>query len=421
MSQRTLTKRVALVKPGMLISGVDLADERNVAVVMTDEAQQLKRFSFPHTRGGYDYFYQQLKEIKERRESPGVLVGMEPTNYYWRLLAADLEARHPEYAYRLVNPYTVKKHREGDQLARAKDDQRDAFCIADLLRTGKFTETQLQHDGYAQLRQNAVLDNQLRRTYDRTNNQLLNAVGQVFPEIGQVFKDRNGQTAVAMLRHHAVAAHIREMDCAQFIRAVRRDYQGRRMRVSKLQEAHRLAQNSIGLLDDRGAYQMRIRMHLDTLCHLQAQRIAAAEALVDTLMSLPETPYLLSIPHIGVHSAALLLAEIGDPCHFTNSAQLVKLAGTQPVPDLSGRKSRSRTPMSHKGRACLRTTVYWITMRLIQYDGFFQSEYYHLQTRPAHPLTKMEAIGALMNKVLRIAWSLMRNKSYYIPHSCYSA
>ena len=40
----------------------------------------------------------------ESQQAAGVLVGMEPTNYYWKLLAAELEQHQVEY--RLVNPFS---------------------------------------------------------------------------------------------------------------------------------------------------------------------------------------------------------------------------------------------------------------------------------------------------------------------------
>jgi hypothetical protein len=98
-----------------------------------------------------------LDTLRERWQAPAVLTGMEPTDYFWKLLAADIEQRRPDYGYRLVNPFTVKKNRAGDQLGRSKGDNRDAFTIGDLLRTGKYTETRLLHDGYAELRQYVTL------------------------------------------------------------------------------------------------------------------------------------------------------------------------------------------------------------------------------------------------------------------------
>jgi transposase len=128
---------------------------------------------------------------------------MEPTNYYWKLLASDLEQR--QVAYRLVNSYTVKKHREGDQLDRSKDDARDAFTIADLLRTGKYTETRLLHDGYAELRQQVVLYHRLKGDLRRQKGLINNTAGQLFPELGRVFKDVTGDSALAMLCQHGCA------------------------------------------------------------------------------------------------------------------------------------------------------------------------------------------------------------------------
>jgi len=117
----------------------------------------------------------------------------------------------------------------------------------------------------------------------------------------------------------------------------------------------------------------------------------------------------------GPVSAAIILAEIGDPRNYSNGYQLIKLAGTQPVPNLSGRKSRSRTPMSHKGRPRLRTALYFAVMRLVQVDDTFKRQYLRFQEREKNPLTKMQALGALMNKLLRILWSLMNHQTLYNP------
>jgi transposase len=87
---------------------------------------------------------------------------MEPTNYFWKLLARELEEK--QQPYRLVNAYTVKKHREGDQLDRSKDDRRDAGQIAELSRNGKTTRTQLQQRAYEGLRQYATLYHQLKQS-----------------------------------------------------------------------------------------------------------------------------------------------------------------------------------------------------------------------------------------------------------------
>jgi len=415
MSNRTLSKKLASVKPGTLFVGVDLALDRNVAVVLSERAERLARFGFPNDRDGYDYFYRRLKAVQERQQAPAVLVGMEPTNYFWKLLASDMEQRWPDYGYRLVNPYTVKKNREGDQLDRSKDDNRDAFTIGDLLRTGKYTQTRLLHGAYAELRQYATLHTRLKRDIRRQKTLIRNVAGQLFPELPGVFKDFSGETALAMLRHHASATVVQRMSEKAFIASVRANFSGRRLQVAKLRRAHGLAARSVGLKDGVEALQLALRLHIGMLEALHRQVEEVCAALIDIFLALPESDYLLSVHGLGLITAATILSEIGDPKHYSNGNQLIKLAGTQPVLNTSGRKTRSRTPMSHKGRPRLRTALFFAVMRLVQVDEAFARRYLQLQTREKNPLTKMQALGVLMNKLLRILWALMHNRTFYNP------
>jgi transposase len=413
MSNSTLSKKLASVKPGTLFVGVDLALDRNVAVVMDEQARRRDRFRFNNDVEGYKYFHRRLRKVKERHQAPAVLVGMEPTNYFWKLLATDLEAR--QVAYRLVNPYTVKKHREGDQLDRSKDDPRDAFVIADLLRTGKYTETRLMHGQYAELRQYVTLRERLLGDIRRQKTLVTNIAGQLFPELRCEFKDLTGQTALAMLSSHAAAAVIRELPLDVFLTDVRAVFQGRRLMVSKLRRAYALADSSVGLKDGIRALQLALDQHIETLQHLQRQLVQTEEVLTEVFLALPEAEYMLSVHGLGIMTAAIILSEIGDPSHYSAGSQLIKLAGTQPVPNDSGRKSRSKTPMSHKGRPRLRTALFFAAMRLVQVDDAFARRYQHLITRDQNPLCKLQALGALMNKLLRILWALIRQRTFYVP------
>ncbi len=409
----SVSKKLARIKPGSLFVGTDLGLDANVAKVTDVKAAVLGEIRFAHTRSGYDYLVARLASCVRRHHASGVVVAMEPTNYFWMLLAAELERQGIDYY--LVNAYTVRKHREGDQIDRSKDDPRDAFQIADLLRTGKFTETRLLHGGYAELRQQVVLHDRLQRDITRQKILLRTIVGQLFPELTSVFTDLTADTARAMLRNHAAAAVVRTMSEDDFIAAVRAGFRGRRLMVSKLCKAHGLALISVGLVDGIQALQSAVRAHLDTLLLLETQAAEVRGALIQTFNALPEAPYLLSVPAFGPITAATILAEIGDPRNFRNGSQLVKLAGTQPAPNTSGRRTRSFTPMSHQGRPRLRTVLYFACLRLIQVNDDFACEYRRLQQRAKNPLTKKQALGVLMNKLLRVLWALMRDQVRYDP------
>jgi transposase len=396
------------VKPGSLQVGVDLGLDRNYVVVLTERGERVDRFSFSNDRAGYDYFFSRIRRAKGEEAGRSVLVGMEPTNYLWKLLATELEQQQQGYC--LVNAFTVKKHREGDQLDRSKDDPRDAFTIADLLRTGKFTQTHLLHGGYAELREYGKECERLQVQVSRQRNLVWAAARQAFPELQQAFKDLGGLTVRAMLRHQACALQIARLSQAEFIQAVRQDFTGKRIELSKLRRVYQLAPTSVGVRDGLIALQMSLLSDLKVLETLEEQLQVARQLLLGQFLALPEAQWMLSIPGLGALTAALILAELGDPHTFRGSQEWIKLAGTQPTPDSSGHHAATKTPMSHKGRSALRLHLFMACLRLVQFNPSFAGWYGYYQHRPQKPLTKMQALGVLMNKLLKILWALIHHQ-----------
>jgi transposase len=413
MSQSNIAGQLAQVQSGTLHAGVDLALEKNVVLVVNEKAQRLDHFSFPQNRGGYDYFLRRLESLRHKHQAANVVVAMEPTNYFWKLLARELEEKQQTYC--LVNAYTVKKHREGDQLDRSKDDQRDARQIAELSRNGRTTQTQLQKGAYEDLRQYATLYHQLIQSIRREKTILWGLVGQVFPEVVQAFKGLDGETYRALMITCASAAAIRQLSMEAFLAQVRAAYSGKRLYTSKLKRVYQLANSSIGVTEGIQAIQLAIQVHLTQLQIFETQLEQVTGAMTARLFSLPEALYLLSCPCLKPTSAALFLAEVGDPQRYQKAAQWVKLAGIQPTSNSSGRKQRSRTPMSHQGRPHLRTLLYFTCLRMVQHDTRFAQLYADLQRRKDNPLTKMQALGVLMNKLLHIWWALIHYQTFYNP------
>jgi transposase len=411
MSKFNIARQFVQVQPGSLHAGVDLALEKNVVVVINEKTQRLDHFSFPQDRGGYDYFLQRMEGLRQKHRAAGIIVAMEPSNYFWKLLAKELEEK--KIPYHLVNAYTVKKHREGNQLDRSKDDRRDAGQIAELSRNGHYTQTRLQKGAYEELRQYATLYDQLIQSLRREKNVLWGLVGQVFPELSREFKDLTGETCLAFLGSFASAASLRQLNVDDFIAQVRKAFSGNKLCVSKLRRAHQLAAASIGITEGLQAIQLAIQVHLAELYTVQEQLKRVISAMTASLAPMPETPYLLSMKSLGTVSAAIFLAEVGDPNRYHNAAQWVKLAGIQPTPNSSGKKQRSQTPMSRQGRSRLRTMLYFTCLRLVHQDDHFAQLYSHLQRRPNNPLTKMQALGVLMNKLLHILWALVHNQTFY--------
>ena len=408
---RTLTRRIAYIEQFDLFVGIDLGKEQSVAIIIDRRNKRYGRFQFGHTRAEYEKLVKWLTQARAGCKQPRVLVGMEPTNDYWQWVATYLEK--VKVPYRLVNAFTVKKTREGNQLDYAKDDSRDGVTIAYLLGQGQFTETQLPSEKYAQLRQYEQAHWQLRQTMRRQKTILRQQMERLFPELRQLFADFTGKTITALVQNHADPQQITQLSWDAFLQAVRQDFTGQKLMVSKLRQVYELAPQSIGS-QPGAALQVLIRQ-ASTLLTWQQQQLDDLEArLSATLHTLPIAPYLLSIG-MGEIASALIAAELGELCHFDNAKQLVKLAGIQPTPNQSGKYKRQKTPMSRKGRVRLRTYLFWATMRLIRWDSAFQAHQHRLTTREHQPLKKLEAVGALMNKLLHLLWSLCRQQTTYSP------
>ena len=413
MSNDSTSNAIRQVQPGHLHVGVDLALEENLVVILDAQAKRLDRFHFPQDRGGYEYFFRRVENVRQRNNAAAVVLTMEPTNYFWRLLAQ--EAEEKQIPYHLVNAYTVRKHREGNQLDPSKDDPRDAEQIAELSRTDHYTQTRLQKGAYEELRQYATLHDQLNQSIRREEQVLWGLAGQAFPELIRVFRDLEAKTCRAVLLSCGSAAAIRGLTEEAFLAQVRAKFTGKKLQVLKVRRAYQLAATSIGLTEGLTALQLALRLHFAQLENLQSQLNQLTEVMTACLKTLPEAPYLLSMTCMKAPTVALFLAEVGDPKHYRTAAQWVKLAGIQPAPNTSGKKQRSKTPMSHHGRPRLRTLLYFTCMRLVRRDAHFAQLYSDLQRRPKNPLTKMQALGVLMNKLLHILWALAKNQTAYNP------
>lgn len=406
-----LARRLAAIPPGTLLAGIDLSLDSLVVEVLNAAGERLDHFCTDNAVAGYAYLHQRLKRSVAKHCATGIWVGMEPTNYYWKQVGYHLEQL--AVPFRLVNALTVKRHREGDQLDRSKTDPRDAFTIADLLRTGKFTDTRLPHGVYAELQTGYIAYQRLRQDRGRQVGLLVNTVRQLFPEFQQVFKDVSGATALAVIEAGVLPAAIAAQSESEWLGRVRAQFHGKRLSVRPVQRLHPLAAVSHGLPEATQALSLMARQQAETIRLLDAHAAHLLQTLLALFHTLPEAPWLLSIQGLQAPSALGVVAHLGDLSQYHAGSALIKLAGTQPTPNTSGRKTFSATPFSHQGRSGLRTVVYFITLRLIQHNEALRHHYERLTTRAERPLPKMQAIGACMNKFLWYVWHVVKYRERY--------
>ena len=141
----------------------------------------------------------------------------------------------------------------------------------------------------------------------------------------------------------------------------------------------------------------------------RADRIqAAAIKLMKQHESLAEGLQLLdSIPGIAELSAMKLIAELGLLAKGLSPAQWVAQAGLDPRPQESGTSVRSPRRISKQGNARLRAALFLPALTAIRTDPNVNAYYNALLARGK---AKMQAITAVMRKLLHAIWGILHHR-----------
>ena len=128
-----------------------------------------------------------------------------------------------------------------------------------------------------------------------------------------------------------------------------------------------------------------------------------------------EGKYLLSIRGLNYTAVGGLLAELGCFKSYHSAKQMIKMAGSNPTERESGGKKGIHTPMSKQGRPVLRYCAWTSVIPMLRLNQDFRVWAKQRRERPAHanPLNGREIVGAALNKLLRLAFAMVKNQTYY--------
>ncbi len=406
-------RRLAQIPADHLMVGIDPHKRVHAVTVMTQQAVICCKFKVDNSLGGFERLVERVQAEAIRVGAPGVVFAVEAGGHYWRNLSYYLYERG--FEVHLVNPFTLKRQREGDDLNRRKNDYRDATAAAELLRTGKFTDTRLVEGDYAKLRALHQAYQRMKREYTRNVNLCRALLDGIFPEFCRVFRNPCGLTATAVLVSCPDPGAIARLSVDQFIGLVRQAYVGRRLCVRKLEQLYELASSTIGVKAGADGVGIELQMLVRRQQVLGEQIEELERQIVELIKSFEEFRYVGSIAGLGVLTVAGLVAEIGPIEWYGNAKDLVKLAGVNPIQAESAGKARKWTPMSKKGRPVLRLCLWQGALGLLRCNKEFQLLAERLENRGGRgrSLHRGQVLGAAMNKLLRLYFALVSKKQMY--------
>ena len=401
------------VPEGYLIVGIDPHKKKHAAVAITQDLTIQTRFKFDNTREGLDLLLKRARVEMVESNCRGIMLAIETGGHYWRNIAYYLDDKG--IPYRFINQYTLKRRREGKDLNKRKNDYRDAEVAAQLLCTGEFVESVIPQGVYAELR--TAHNNYRRLVKERTRitNLLKGLLDSLFPEFVRVFKDPCGLTALSVLSTCSIPCVICKMSEDEFITEIETYHHSKRLMRRKLRELYDIANASIGI--EAGAHSLSIEVIflVEKLKLIREQIRAIDKNLVRLVDEAEEGKYLLSIRGLNYISVAGLLAELGCFKSYPSAKQMIKMAGSNPTESESAGKKKSKTPMSKHGRPVLRYCAWTSVIPMLRLNPDFRAWAKERRERPvnANPLNGREVVGAALNRLLRLSFALVKNKTYY--------
>ena len=402
--------KVSVLSKASSVVGIDIGKE-NLSCALMDIKETMKcRFSVEASLAGYKALLARV-----RTETRGkVVFALEPTGHYWMVLGQFFEDHNQ--AYVLVHPLAVARSREVDRLNRGKTDRLDASLIAKLACRGDVTRTQIPEHYWATIRFFAREFLDREKDVAREKNRITSYLETTLPGFLEIFPCPLSGTGRACLRVLANFKEAVRADFVSFENTVRACFTGKRLLTSRVRLLHDTLRHDhvLGLRSGRRAMFFRIINALDRLELHERQKHAAEQSLLAAYSQTEFKQYFDSIWGTTSTVNALALAFIGDPTSYDTPKALVKLAGSDPVVNESG-KFRGRTFISHRGRSLLRKAGDRIAFLLEKRNAIFRTFHQRLMRRSKNRLTKRQARVACINKYLRTIWVLCNHRVPFNP------
>lgn len=319
-----------------LIIGIDVAKEKHDAFFGTTNGKTLlKHFSFKNNAEGFSSFLLKTESIKSRHGLKEPVFGLEPTANYHKPLGEFLI--NNGYHLVLISPGAAKKNRELLTGRWDKSDSNDPANVADLMSQGKFLFYDFPTAPIRDLKALLSLKRKLKKDEHSRRMRIRNhLLAQYSPELEAHF-GRFDQENLSIVKWFLNPKEIARTDFATFCDKVTKNNKGARQK-KHLESIWNVAKISIGCeVGEAAKYEGKLLV--DSLCLIH-ESIKNTDSRVEAICKqLYEYECLLSIPGFGPVISGMTIGAIGDPNRFSNSKQLLKMAGLDLSASRSGKHS----------------------------------------------------------------------------------
>jgi len=389
----------------MVIVGIDIAKRSHEAVLLRKDGEVIgKSFKFANSCTGFNNLLRRIREVTT--DKADVEIGMEATGHYWLPLYARL--KNEGYIIRVINPVQSDALR-GLYIRQTKNDSKDAFIIAEVIRFGRYTDTAVLPEDLHALRELSRHRFYIVDSVSDLKRKVIALLDQVFPEYGDFFTDTFGATSTELLLNYTTPEEIIAVDTDKLCELLNTASRGR-IKQAKAEEIKEAAVNSFGIILASDSIGLLIRQYIEQIRFVERQ-IKEIDREIARLFQ-PFGTYLTTITGIGPVLAAAILSEIGDIKRFDSSAKLAAFAGIDPRVRQSGEFIGTQNKMSKRGSPYLRRAIWLASSMAVLHDPAIKAIYQRKRAEGKHHYT---VIGHICRKMVSIIYAVLRDNKPYVP------
>jgi transposase len=409
-----------LVPTTNAVLAIDLADERQHAVLCDHDSRVIKRWKV--TAKSWQLGGLLDRAVKQATASgfASVTVACEPTGHRWQIIEQMSTDRGLPMV--CIQPLVMRRAREQEDYTTEKTDAKDAVLIARLAARLHCYVPERGNERWALLRHAGIRREQLMTDYTAHRQRIRDLLECVWPAALAAAPKCGFVSATWLACLHVVFSHcdgqpqrLSRWGIDKFKAAVRSElarFGGVRLRHRTVAAMFAALADPTGVRSRRAGALQRAGWSLHDLA-VTVRQLTDAETQMSTVLDqLGLTELVCSIPGLSTVGAAAILAETGDPTRFSHARALVKHAGLAPRAHESGQYTGT-TRITGRGRPRLRLAAWRAVFGALPHNPTMQQRYRHLTERPHNRLTDGQARASLAASLLRQIHAILTQRVPY--------
>lgn len=385
--------------------GIDVSKGYADFALLDEQKNQLEKvFQLDDTRKGHDRLKDQIIRMFKDYDISHLYCGVESTGGFennWYGSLSQWSKSMPMSIARL-NPAGVKKAAEADLNRNITDALSSRFIAKYLIRHPESVNYENQSVDYASFRSLHKHINLLKKQQTQLINQLKMILYSAFPELMRYCKHNVPQWVLEVLIKYPSVKKIASLKPEKLTKINHVDNNKAKALIAK-------AESSVASRDSEST-EFLIQSLAEQIAEQQIL-IAKHKKFLEQTCKGPEVTLLTKIIGIASYSAAAIMIEIENIKRFAEPKLLVSFFGLHPVMKESGDK-KLVAHMSKKGRASMRAILYMCASTAVMHDEHMKAIYHRHRSRGKN---HKQAVGVIMQKMLRIIWGVLTSKTEYNP------